>query len=69
MQEIKMEVEVGEQGLSVPGQIIPKFLRRTGVEEKLFPREEVSENETRDRATVCEMGVHFQVEKSENPGS
>lgn len=39
MQEIKMEVEVevGEQGLSVSGQIIPKFLKRTGVEEKLYP--------------------------------
>lgn len=32
-------------------------------------REEVSEYETRDRATVCELGVHFQGEETENLGS
>lgn len=29
----------------------------------------MSENETRDGATVCELGVPFQVEKPENPGA
>lgn len=29
----------------------------------------MSENETRDGATACELGVHIQVEKTENPGA
>lgn len=32
-------------------------------------REEVSEKETRDWATIYELGGHFQGEKTENPGS
>lgn len=36
---------------------------------KNVSREEMSENETRDGATACELGVHIQVEKTENPGA
>lgn len=34
MQEIDTEVEVGQQGLSVSGEITPKSLRRAEDEEK-----------------------------------
>lgn len=34
MQEINKEVEVGEQGLPVSGEITPKSLKRAGEEQK-----------------------------------
>lgn len=60
---------MGEQGLSVSGEITPKSPGELERKKNCVCRQEVSENETRDGATVCELGVHFQVEKTENTGS
>lgn len=51
------------------GEITPKSPGELERKKNCVCRQEVSENETRDGATVCELGVHFQVEKTENTGS
>lgn len=68
-QKINKEVEVGEQGLPVSGEITPKSLTRAGEEKKDVSGEEVSENEAREWATVYELRGHFQGEEIENLGS
>lgn len=56
---------MGEQGLSVSGEIAPLPRGELG-RKKNVSREGMSENETRDGALFVSWGVHFQVEKTKS---
>lgn len=60
---------MGEQGLPCVRRDYTFTLRSAAGRKENVSREEMSENETRDGATACELAVHIQVEKTENPGA
>lgn len=60
---------MGKQGLSCVREITPLPRGELLGRKKNVSKEEMSENETRDGDTACELGVHIQVEKTEISGA